>query len=110
MKTKITKIDNVSLKDMKDFNGWEKCVNIVPGYKHIIYNQMYNAFGIYNFVDDYKESNWWILNFDNTKFAVEINSREGCWLHIYTPEKLFNYSDNTKQKVKNFYEQLYQQI
>jgi hypothetical protein len=106
----INKVGNFSKKDMNDFEGWNKCVNIVSKYIDIKYMQMYNSFGVYNFVDDYKESNWWILNFENTKFAIEFNSREGTWIHIYLPEEEFYYSDNTKQKVQRFYNQLLKQL
>lgn len=107
---KIQKID-FTLNDMNEFEDWKKCVNIIPGYKNIKYNDMYNSFGISNFTDDYNESRWWILNFDNNKFAVDISSHgEGCWLHIYLPNEEYPYTDDIKQKVKNFYEQLFKQI
>lgn len=48
---------------------------------------MISKFGQPNFIDDYKESSWWILSYKNNTWAVDTNEREGSGVHRF-------YNDN----------------
>ena len=112
-KNLIKKID-FSFEDMNDYEDWHKCANIVHDNKqtNIEYNDMFAEFGESNFMEDYDDSDWWILEYNDDKFAVDISSHgEGSWIEIYLPDQVGAiYDDNIKQKVKIFFNQLYKQI
>jgi hypothetical protein len=110
----IQKIET-SFEDMNDFEGWQRCANIVYDHKqsNIEYDDMFNVFGEPCFADeDYDDDEYWILKYKNDLFSVSISPHgEGSMIDIYLPDqKNMSFSNSIKQRVNEFFDELYEQI
>jgi hypothetical protein len=78
---------------------------------NISYEQMNNVFGNPNFLDDYKEDYFWIFEFDNKRFAVCTNTREGSNIYEIFSDNIDRiYDKQFSIDIEKFYNQLFSQI
>lgn len=71
-------------------------------------NIMTTKFGEPNFIDDYKESSWWILSYKDNTWAVDTNEREGSGVHRFYNDKINRLGDKQNSiEMKEFVNELY---
>jgi hypothetical protein len=69
---------------------------------------MIAKFGEPNFIDDYKESKWWILDYKDNTWAVDTNEREGSGVHRFYNDNINRMYDKQHSiEMEEFINELY---
>ena len=77
----------------------------------ISYERMFKAFGESNFQSDYNESYWWILEYNDELYTVDVNEHEGSMIcKVFDDVVNRIYDKKFNQDTQDFYTQLFKQI
>ena len=77
----------------------------------ISYERIHKVFGEPNFQSDYNDSYFWILEYNNELYAVDVNEHEGSMIcRLFDDVKSRTYDKQFSMDAQKFYDQLFKQL